>query len=114
MGAERGIRAALGMGAGKSVFFMKPGPACLSRSPAGPCSVQPWQEEVLGPARFGVATSIPGQKPRSLHSLRWGLFCGKLFPNFLQISKDSSAYKAEPPPLSHQLEATSVHFFCQH
>lgn len=39
MEAERGIGAALGMGAEKSVFVIKPGPACLSNSPAGPGSV---------------------------------------------------------------------------
>lgn len=75
MGAERRTGAALGMGAEKSIFFIKPGPACLSNSSAGPGSVpgmaggRSWVQP-----GFVQPTSIPGQKSHNLHNLRWGLF----------------------------------------
>lgn len=51
MGAER-IGAALGMGAKKSIFFIKPGPVCLSNSSAGPDSVPGRQERDLGSSQI--------------------------------------------------------------
>lgn len=97
MGTERRIGAALGMGSEKSMFFIKPGPACPSDSPAGPSSI-PGMAGGRSYIQPGLVqpSSIPGQKSHSLHNLRWGLFWGKLFPTFLQISKDSQALKPIP------------------
>lgn len=83
----------MGIGAKKSMFFIKAWP-CLPYQLHLQilAQLQAWPEQGLGSRRVWCSPrSSLIQRPTVSTHLSWGLFCGKLFPNFLQISKKPSA-----------------------